>query len=60
MATNGAPDAFAPSDVLAAVTTMRSGEQETKMKAHAYLEQFQKSVRCHQWPWEDDELTYWL
>jgi transportin-3 len=46
MATNGAPDAFAPSDVLAAVITMRSGEQETKKKAHAYLEQFQKSVRC--------------
>ena len=46
MATNGAHDAFAPSDVLAAVMTMRSGEQDAKKKAHEYLESFQKSVRC--------------
>ncbi|PHH71370.1 hypothetical protein CDD82_6550 [Ophiocordyceps australis] len=43
MNTNGAPEAFAPSDVLAAVMTMRSSEQETKIKAHKYLERFQKS-----------------
>lgn len=44
MATNGAQEAFAPDDVLGAVMTMRNGEQETKKKAHAYLERFQKSV----------------
>lgn len=44
MATNGTAG-FAPSDVLGAVMTMRSGEQEAKKKAHEYLEQFQKSVR---------------
>lgn len=44
MATNGAPEAFTPSDVLGAVLTMRGGEQETKKKAHEYLERFQKSV----------------
>ncbi|KJZ77914.1 hypothetical protein HIM_02551 [Hirsutella minnesotensis 3608] len=43
MAENGAQAAFAPSDVLAAVMTMRSGEQESKTKAHQYLEKFQKS-----------------
>jgi hypothetical protein len=45
MATNGAQEAFAPDDVLAAVMTMRGGEQESKKKAHEYLERFQKSVR---------------
>lgn len=45
MAANGAQDNFSPSDVLAAVMTMRSGEQEAKKKAHVYLESFQKSVR---------------
>ena len=45
MATNASHEAFAPSDVLAAVMTMRSGEQENKTKAHQYLERFQKSVR---------------
>lgn len=44
MATNGAQEAFAPSDVLAAVMTMRGGEQDTKKQAHEYLERFQKSV----------------
>lgn len=44
MATNGALEAFAPPDVLAAVMTMRSGEQDAKKKAHEYLERFQKSV----------------
>ncbi|OAR02404.1 hypothetical protein LLEC1_03436 [Akanthomyces lecanii] len=43
MAANGAQDSFSPSDVLAAVMTMRSGEQDAKKKAHAYLESFQKS-----------------
>ncbi|KAG5656515.1 hypothetical protein KAF25_000102 [Fusarium avenaceum] len=43
MATNGAQEAFAPPDVLAAVMTMRSGEQEAKKHAHEYLERFQKS-----------------
>ncbi|CAM1511574.1 Fc.00g090870.m01.CDS01 [Cosmosporella sp. VM-42] len=43
MATNGAQEAFAPPDVLAAVMTMRSGEQEAKKQAHEYLERFQKS-----------------
>ncbi|KAI5463756.1 armadillo-type protein [Mariannaea sp. PMI_226] len=43
MATNGAQEAFTPADVLAAVMTMRSGEQETKKQAHEYLERFQKS-----------------
>jgi transportin-3 len=45
MASNGAQEAFAPPDVLAAVMTMRSGEQEAKKHAHEYLERFQKSVR---------------
>ncbi|KAH7017336.1 armadillo-type protein [Ilyonectria destructans] len=43
MATNGAQEAFAPPDVLAAVMTMRGGEQEAKKQAHEYLERFQKS-----------------
>ncbi|KAH7160891.1 armadillo-type protein [Dactylonectria macrodidyma] len=43
MATNGAQEAFAPPDVLAAVLTMRGGEQEAKKQAHEYLERFQKS-----------------
>ncbi|KAL7784892.1 armadillo-type protein [Trichoderma ceciliae] len=43
MATNGTQEAFAPTDVLGAVMTMRSGEQEAKKKAHEYLERFQKS-----------------
>lgn len=47
MATNGTQAGFAPADVLGAVMTMRSGEQEAKKKAHEYLEQFQKSVRRH-------------
>lgn len=41
MASNG--EAFAPADVLGAVMTMRGGEQESKKKAHEYLERFQKS-----------------
>lgn len=45
MASNGSEEAFAPSDVLGAVMTMRGGEQESKKKAHEYLERFQKSVR---------------
>lgn len=48
MATNGAQESFAPDDVLGAVMTMRNGEQETKKKAHAYLERFQKSVRVRE------------
>lgn len=48
MASNGAQDVFTPSDVLMAVTTMRTGEKETKIKAHEYLERFQKSVRLRQ------------
>lgn len=43
MATNGAPESFAPPDVLAAVMTMRTGEPEAKKQAHEYLERFQKS-----------------
>ncbi|KAH6607611.1 hypothetical protein Trco_003924 [Trichoderma cornu-damae] len=43
MATNGTQEAFTPTDVLGAVMTMRSGEQEAKKKAHEYLERFQKS-----------------
>ncbi|UKZ85164.1 uncharacterized protein TrAFT101_001034 [Trichoderma asperellum] len=43
MAANGTQAGFAPSDVLGAVMTMRSGEQEAKKNAHEYLEQFQKS-----------------
>ncbi|KAM5348232.1 hypothetical protein ACJ41O_008056 [Fusarium nematophilum] len=43
MATNGAQEAFAPPDVLAAVMTMRSGEQAAKKHAHEYLQRFQKS-----------------
>jgi transportin-3 len=45
MSSNGVQDAFTPSHVLAAVRTMRTGEKETKTKAHEYLERFQKSVR---------------
>lgn len=44
MASNGTQEKFSPSDVLAAVRTMRTGEKETKTKAHEYLERFQKSV----------------
>lgn len=46
MATNGsgAEQAYAP--VLTAMSTMRSGIREQKEAAHAYLESFQKSVRC--------------
>lgn len=43
MASGGAQEAVTPSDVLAAVMTMRTGEKETKLKAHEYLERFQKS-----------------
>ena len=45
MAANGEQDNFSPGDVLSALTTMKSGEQEAKKKAHQYLESFQKSVR---------------
>lgn len=44
MASNGGEEAFAPSDVLRAVMTMRGGEQDSKKQAHEYLERFQKSV----------------
>lgn len=44
MASNGSEEAFAPSDVLGAVKTMRGGEQGLKKQAHEYLERFQKSV----------------
>lgn len=47
MAANGEQDSFSPEDVLTAVATMRSGEQEAKKKAHQYLESFQKSVRFY-------------
>jgi hypothetical protein len=57
MATNGTAG-FAPSDVLGAVMTMRSGEQEAKKKAHEYLEQFQKSVRRN--PLPPPRLSYSL
>lgn len=50
MAANGTQAGFAPSDVLGAVMTMRSGEQEAKKNAHEYLEQFQKSVRRNPLP----------
>ncbi|CAI6090045.1 unnamed protein product [Clonostachys chloroleuca] len=43
MATNGDQQAFAPTDVLAAVLTLRGGEQQAKEKAHEYLQSFQKS-----------------
>lgn len=43
MASNGGEEAFAPSDVLGAVMTMRGGEQDSKKQAHEYLERFQKS-----------------
>lgn len=46
MATNGDQQAFAPTDVLAAVLTLRGGEQQAKEKAHEYLQSFQKSVRA--------------
>ena len=45
MAANGANEAFPPSDVIAALATMRGDGREEKTKAHSYLEQFQKSVR---------------
>jgi transportin-3 len=45
MAANGEQGNFSPADVLSALTTMKSGEQEAKKKAHQYLENFQKSVR---------------
>jgi hypothetical protein len=44
MATNGAQEAYAPSDVLAALATMRGSEPDAKKRAHEYLESFQKSV----------------
>lgn len=43
MAANGVQEAFAPDDVVAAVMTMRSAEQDHKTRAHHYLERFQKS-----------------
>lgn len=47
MAANGvgSHEAFLPSEVLQAVLTMRSSDAESKKKAAAYLESFQKSVR---------------
>ena len=45
MASNGAQEAFTPTDVLAAVMTMRGSDGSAKTKAHEYLELFQKSVR---------------
>jgi transportin-3 len=46
MATNGTPTAaLALNDVVAAVTKMRTGDNDAKKKAHEYLEKFQKSVR---------------
>lgn len=44
MASNGGQQAFAPTDVLAAMLTLRSSEQGPKAKALKYLEEFQKSV----------------
>ncbi|SPN99677.1 related to importin MTR10 [Cephalotrichum gorgonifer] len=43
MATNGAQESYAPSDVLAALVTMRGSEQVAKKRAHEFLETFQKS-----------------
>ncbi|KFA61946.1 hypothetical protein S40285_02835 [Stachybotrys chlorohalonatus IBT 40285] len=43
MASNGGQQAFAPTDVLAAMLTLRSSEQGPKAKALKYLEEFQKS-----------------
>lgn len=45
MATNGAPDSFAPDTILAAMTTMRDGSPDKKKAAMDYLGRFQKSVR---------------
>lgn len=46
MASNGlgADAAFPPSQVLEAMLTMRSSDNERKKKAHEFLEGFQKSV----------------
>lgn len=44
MATNGAQESYAPADIIAALATMRGSEQETKKRAHEFLEGFQKSV----------------
>lgn len=44
MAANGAEESFAVADVLAGVLTMRSGDADSKKKAHEYLQRFQKSV----------------
>lgn len=58
MAANGvgSHEAFLPSEVLQAVLTMRSSDAESKKKAAAYLESFQKSVRhflrAHSSAWE--------
>jgi transportin-3 len=49
MASNGASaPTFALADVVAAVTTMRTGDNAAKKKAHEYLEKFQKSNEA--WP----------
>lgn len=45
MAANGQP-VFAPSEVLEAMLTMRSSDTSRKMKAHSYLESFQKSMNA--------------
>lgn len=44
MASNGAPDSFAPETILAAMATMRGGEPDKKKAAMDYLGKFQKSV----------------
>ena len=46
MATNSvATGGFPLADVVTAVTTMRTGTNDTKKTAHEFLEKFQKSVR---------------
>lgn len=48
MASNSVGEFSVPS-VLAAMATMRTGDNTKKKQAHEYLAKFQKSVR-HFWP----------
>lgn len=50
MASNGAPDSFAPETILAAMATMRGGEPDKKKVAMDYLGKFQKSVESQNLP----------
>lgn len=59
MATNGAQETYAPADILAALATLRGSEQDTKKRAHEFLENFQKSVSQLRLVWGRCSPTTW-